>query len=205
MKIQNLYLLLLPYLTIIPGLYLFHNLWMAMVSYHTAILIIAILGRRLPRFQKLLRGWSFSRSLVIMPVCAANGILIYLLWSFISLPGSDLAGKLIELGLRENNWLLFVMYYSLITPWLEEFFWRDLLPSRLKYPILSDVFFAGYHFFVLLLFIQPIFAFAAFLSLWAGAFNWRRLAVRLDGLMVPVLSHLAADFSTILAVYLLTH
>lgn len=202
---NNLLLLLLPYITIIPGLYIFHNLWMAMVSYHAAILLITVFGRKQFRFQKLVRGWSFSHSVVITLGCAANGFLVYYLWSFISQTGSDLANILAELGLNAGNWFLLILYYSLITPWLEEFFWRDLLPSRLKYPILSDVFFAGYHFFVLLLFIKPIFAFAAFLSLLAGAFNWRRLAVRLDGLLVPVLSHLVADFSTILAVYLLTH
>lgn len=203
MKIKNLLPLLLPYFTIIPGLYMFHNVWIAMVSYHAAILLIAVFSGSSSRFVHLLRGWSFNRSHVILLACAANGVMIYYLWPFISLSGSDLAVKLAGLGLNQGNWLLFIFYYSLITPWLEEFYWRDLLVSRLSQPLFSDLAYAGYHFFVLILFIKPLFAFAAFLSLLWGALNWRRLAVKLDGLLVPVFSHLVADFSTVVAVYFL--
>jgi membrane protease YdiL (CAAX protease family) len=201
----NIFLLLLPYLTIIPGLYLFHNIWIAMVSYHTAILLIVVFGKHLKRTPVLVRGWSWKYSLIISIGCAANGFLIYYLWPFISLPGNGLAETLAKLGIHENNWLLLILYYSLVTPWLEEFYWRKLLPDKLKYPILSDIFFAGYHFFVMILFIKPLFAFVAFLSLFSAAYSWRKLEEKLGGLSVPVLSHTLADISTILAVYLLIH
>ena len=140
-----------------------------MVSYHTAILLIAVFGKNLHRFKKLVQGWSFPHSVFITIGCAVNGVLVYYLWPFISPAGSDLSFKLAELGLNDSNWILLILYYSLITPWLEEFYWRDLLPSNLKHPILSDLFFAGYHFFVLLLFIKPVFALVAFITLFWGA------------------------------------
>lgn len=176
-----------------------------MVSYHTAILLIAVFGKNLHRFKKLVQGWSFSHSVFITIGCAVNGVLVYYLWPFISPAGSDLSFKLAELGLNDSNWILLILYYSLITPWLEEFYWRDLLPSNLKHPILSDLFFAGYHFFVLLLFIKPVFALVAFITLFWGANYWRKLSTKLDGLLVPLISHIAADVSTIIAVYLLVH
>lgn len=197
--------LLLPYITIIPGLYIFHNLWIAIVSYHLSILLIVIFGKDQHRFKQLIQGWSFSMSLFATIGCAINGVLIYYLWPFISPAGSDLAITLADLGLNDSNWILLILYYSLITPWLEEFYWRDLLPSKLKYPILSDVFFAGYHVFVLLLFVKPIFAVVAFVTLMIGAYSWRKISEKFDGFLVPVISHTAADISTIVAVYLLVH
>jgi len=198
---KNLFLLL-PYITIITGLYVLHNIWIAMLSYHLSILLIAIFTKKLPKFKKLVKGWSLPLTIIFTLGCAVNGFLIYYLWPYIS-GCCDLAVKLAELGLNDSNWLLLIMYYSIITPWLEEFFWRDLLASKSKLPDISDVLFAGYHLFVLALFIKAFFLPIVFITLLSAAWFWRFISRKLDGLLIPVISHTAADISTILAVYLL--
>ena len=198
---KNLFLLL-PYITIITGLYVLHNIWIAMLSYHLSILLIAIFTKKLPKFKKLVKGWSLPLTIIFTLGCAVNGFLIYYLWPYIS-GCCNLAVKLAELGLNDSNWLLLIMYYSFITPWLEEFFWRDLLASKSKLPDISDVLFAGYHLFVLALFIKAFFLPIVFITLLSDAWFWRFISRKLDGLLIPVISHTAADVSTILAVYLL--
>jgi len=173
-----------------------------MVSYHLSILLIAIFTKKLPKFKKLVKGWSLPLTIIFTLGCAVNGFLIYYLWPYIS-GCCDLAVKLAELGLNDSNWLLLIMYYSFITPWLEEFFWRDLLASKSKLPDISDVLFAGYHLFVLALFIKAFFLPIVFITLLSDAWFWRFISRKLDGLLIPVISHTAADISTILAVYLL--
>ena len=198
---KNLFLLL-PCITIITSLYVLHNIWIAMVSYHISILFIAIFTKNLSKFKMLIKGWSLSLTILFTLGCAVNGVLIYYLWPFISSCG-DLGLKLATLGLNDSNWLLLILYYSIITPWLEEFFWRDLLASKSKFPDLSDVLFAGYHLFVLALFIKAFFLPVIFITLLSAAWVWRFVSRKSDGLLIPVISHTAADVSTILAVYLL--
>jgi membrane protease YdiL (CAAX protease family) len=196
--------LLLPYIAIIAGLYVFSNIWVAMVSYHLSIILIAVFTKNLLKFKNLIKGWSLLLTFLFTLGCAVNGVLIYYLWPFISGSG-DLGLKLIELGLNDSNWLLLILYYSLITPWLEEFFWRDLMASKSKFPDLSDVLFAGYHLFVLALFIKTFFLPVVFITLLSAAWFWRFISRKLGGLLIPVISHTAADISTILVVYLLIH
>lgn len=192
-----------PYLTIITGLYLCQNIWIAMVSYHASILIIALFTKNISKFKNMIKGWSLPLTIVFTLGCAINGVLIYYLWPFIA--NCNLMTKLAELGLNESNWLLLILYYSLITPWLEEFFWRDLLASKSKLPDISDVLFAGYHLFVLALFVKVFLLPIVFITLLSAAWFWRFISRKLGGFLIPVISHTAADISTILAVYFLVN
>ena len=196
--------LLFPYFAIITGLYIFRNIWIAMVSYHLGILLIAVFSNNLHQFRNLIKGWSLSLTIMITLSCAINGVLIYYLWPFISVC-SNLSTKLFELGLNDDNWILLIIYYTIFTPWLEEFYWRNLLASKSNQPDISDIMFAGYHLFVLAIFIKPGFLPIVFITLLVAAYFWRSISRKLDGLLIPVISHTVADISTILAVYLLAH
>lgn len=195
--------LLLPYFTILPALYVFHNIWLAMISYHLAILVIAIFSKKIFLFANLTKGWTFRGSYLGILICAGHGIIVYYIWHIISLPGISLSEKLVEYGLPESSWILFIIYYSLVTPWLEEFFWRDFLVSRLRFPFLSDLAYAGYHFFVISIFIKPFFAILTVFALLVVAKRWRNISSAQDGLLVPVITHMITDFSTAIAVILL--
>jgi len=57
--------------------------------------------------------------------------------------------------------------------------------------------FAGYHILVLAWFIKLPWLIIAFIVLTAAAYIWRYTASKLEGLVVPLLSHIAADVSII--------
>jgi len=50
---------------------------------------------------------------------------------------------------------------------------------------------------VLGLFINPLWLVIAFIVLTAAACGWRYIAYKLEGLVVPLLSHIAADISIV--------
>ncbi len=193
----------LPYFAVIIGLYIFENVWFTIFSYHLGILVFLLVSDDKKRFQILFKGWNTPLALIFFIICLGNGFLIYFLWSFIKLENLDLSAKLLNLGLYNNWWILFVLYYALITPLLEEIFWRDYLGNSSKFPVWSDLFFAGYHILVLMIFIKPLYVLITFLALLNVGYLWRYLRNRLNGLIIPVISHAIADISTILAVYFL--
>lgn len=96
-----------------------------------------------------------------------------------------------------------MIYYCLSTPIVEEVFRRGyhLLPGR--YPSAPDILFAGYHPIVLILFLKPLPIAAVFIALVITAWVWRILALKLDGLAIPFVSHLVAGIGVILTVNLI--
>ncbi len=111
--------------------------------------------------------------------------------------------KFARLGLQGNSLLIFCIYYSISTPLLEEAYWRGILASTSKRLAWPDIFFAGYHILVLALFAKPVFVIVSFLILLITAWVWRLIAIKLKGLLLPILTHLSADVSIIIAIYIL--
>jgi len=126
-------------------------------------------------------------------------VAIYLLWPVVKLDDVRLGQILSSLGLDGASWWLFVVYYSLVNPWFEEIFWRGWYPGQLRRPVFADLLFAGYHVFVLFLFVDVLWAVAAFFALSGVAWLWRELATRHRGLIIPLVSHTVADISIITA------
>jgi hypothetical protein len=67
------------------------------------------------------------------------------------------------------------------------------------------VFFGGYHVLVLAYFIPWSWGLLVAALLVLVAWVWRTVATRLGGLLIPALTHLAADASVILSVHALIH
>ena len=54
------------------------------------------------------------------------------------------------MGLSSStSWLLFIAYFSLVNPFIEEYFWRGVLGSNTKKFYIGDLVYAGYHALVL--------------------------------------------------------
>jgi hypothetical protein len=98
-------------------------------------------------------------------------------------------------------WPVFIAYFVLANPLIEEYFWRGYLgsPTRGLYP--SDFLYAGFHALILMNKMQIGAILYSLIVLVLAGWFWRQLA-RLDGgLLASVLGHMAADFTILMAVY----
>ncbi|MGZ9167067.1 MAG: CPBP family glutamic-type intramembrane protease, partial [Anaerolineales bacterium] len=89
----------------------------------------------------------------------------------------------------------------LVNPLIEEYFWRGYLGSPTKNLYVSDFLYAGFHTLILWNKVQtPSIIYSLTMLVLAGWF-WRQLARVDEGLLAPVLGHMAADFTILMAVY----
>ena len=102
---------------------------------------------------------------------------------------------------RSSFWPVFITYFALVNPWVEEYFWRGYLgsPSRRLYP--SDFLYAGFHVLILMGKMQIGAVLYSLIVLVLAGWFWRQLACADEGLLAPVLGHMAADFSILMTVY----
>jgi membrane protease YdiL (CAAX protease family) len=188
---------LIPYITILIGLHIFKNAWAAILLYHAAIIFVILRTDGLILFKRLVIGWNWKTGLSLAVISALSGLTLYFLWPMASIQAPELSEVLREYGLHGSYWLIFMIYYCLSTPVLEEVFWRGYLLVPERHPSAPDFLFAGYHIIVLILFLKPLPVAAVFISLVITAWIWRILALKLDGLAVPFTSHLVAEVSVI--------
>jgi hypothetical protein len=78
---------------------------------------------------------------------------------------------------------------------------RLFLGSSSKKLSISDPVYAGYHALVLWGKVHPFSIIFAVMLLTLISWSWRQIAREDDGLLAPVLGHVAADFSITLCVY----
>ena len=133
-------------------------------------------------------------------LCGGSGVILYLLRDKFGF-ASDFPAQVASLGLNESNWILFISYFSLVNPFLEEYFWRGWLGGNTKSLHRSDFLFAGFHALILIGKVQTgSILFALGVLVLAGWF-WRQVYRADDGLLAPVLGHMAADLTILVAVY----
>lgn len=190
-----------PFLAVILGLYVFRNAWLAVLMYHFQIVLFAVL---VPRDLSVIRrGWSASWLLYLGIPCVLSGPLLFVLIERVLNPDIQLSLWLSGYGLSGTGLLLFVLYFGLLHPVLEQYHW-DALRRDNRLHKLSHGFFASYHVLVLALVMKPAWVAFCFLVLFVASFTWAHVRERLDGLSVPILSHVIADAAFIGAVYLIT-
>lgn len=193
-----------PYVAVIAGMHFLRSGWTAVLSYHIGMcLVLSVAGGR-PLARKLVSGWNGRIGVIVILMCSLGGPLVYWLWPHMSLEYLDLRSGLVAVGLARGSWLCFVVYYCLVNPWLEELYWRGFLAANMNYGGLSDILYSGYHVLVLVLFVKLSWVVVALIVLTCVSRLWRQLAARYDGLLIPALSHLAADISIITAAFILS-
>jgi membrane protease YdiL (CAAX protease family) len=191
---------LVVYGAIIVGMYWLRSGWGAILLYHLgACLVLTAAGAWGAVLSKLRRGWHRSYGLFAMAACATAGPLIYLAWPEIHLADLTMKTALAGLGLEGWAMVAFIVYYSTVNPVIEELFWRGWYGTDCKWPVAVDILFGGYHIFVVVTFVKTFQVGVVFVLLSCAGFFWRYFTKRLDGLLVPVLSHATADLSIVIA------
>jgi membrane protease YdiL (CAAX protease family) len=193
----------LAYLTIGLGMFKFHNAWSALLGFHLAILVSLLIARPNIPVSILLKSTNIKWILLSMLLCGSSGFTLYFLWDKFG-SANDLPAQVQALGLNPTTWIPFIVYFTLINPFVEEYFWRGYLGNPTSGFYLFDFIYAGYH--ALILFGKVSMSavlFALFVLVSTGWF-WRQIAREDQGLLAPALGHMAADFTILMAVYLHT-
>lgn len=190
----------LSYLAVAIGLFRFQSAWAALVGFHLAILLsLWIAGPDLP-VRILFKSTDPRWILYSLLLSVGSGVVLFALWDHFRFTG-NLAAQVEALGLRASIWPPFIAYFVLANPLVEEYFWRGYLGSGSTGVTVSDILYSGFHGLILVNKLQPgMILFCLAVLVLAGWF-WRQIRREDGGLLAPVLGHMAADLSILLAVY----
>src|SRR6266498_4849490 len=139
---------LLPCLAVGIGVFWFHDAWAALLGFHLAIIFSLLLARSSVPVNVLFKSNDIRWVVLSILLCGSSGITLYFFWSYFGVT-SDLPGQIKSFGLARSTWLVFIAYFSLVNPLVEEYFWRGYLGSPTKGLDISDFLYAGFHALVL--------------------------------------------------------
>jgi membrane protease YdiL (CAAX protease family) len=191
---------ILPYLAVAIGLFWAQNALFALLGFHFAIILSLLLARSSTPIKILFKSNDIRWVILNILLCGSGGISLYFFWSYFGIV-NDLPARIEPYDLTGSTWPLFISYFVLVNPLIEEYFWRGFLgsPTRGLYP--SDFLYAGFHALILMNKMQTAAVIYSLIVLVLAGWFWRQLA-RIDGgLLAPVLGHMAADFTILMAVY----
>jgi hypothetical protein len=191
---------ILPYLAVWAGLFIFKNAWLTLIEFHVVILIaLAVVRPNIP-ITILLKSKSPKWILISVIFCSTSGIGLYFFWDIFGV-AHDLPKQLESIGLNASSWLPFIAYFSLVNPFVEEYFWRGILGSNAKKLFVIDFVYAGYHALALWGRVRPVSILIAVAILTSAAWVWRQISHEDSGLLAVVLGHMVADFSILMVIY----
>lgn len=181
-----------PYLAVAVFWFCFANAWLATLAYHALILLLAKWRIPRPRFPPEPRHLFYA-----LPALAV-GPLLYVLLPHLA--GGPLDGWLAQRHFSASSLLLFLPYFGLIHPWLEQVHWKPLREhTRIAHPL-----FAGYHVLVLTSLTTWPWLVLVFCSLSSVSYLWERLTSHAKSLTPAYLSHALADIGIVVAACLRT-
>ena len=193
----------LVYVAVALGLFISRNAWSALLSFHLAILVSLFIAKPNIPIKILITSKNIKWILISVLLCGSSGITLYLLWDKFGI-ARDLTSHVESIGLNRSAWIPFIAYFTLANPFLEEYFWRGYLGSNMSNFHISDFLYAGFHGLILLNRVQSsMIVYSLALLILAGWF-WRQMARADGGLLAPMLGHMAADLTILMAVYLRT-
>ena len=189
---------LLPCGAVLVGMIGLRDIWTTLLLYHAGMLLCLVTAGRREGLPPLGRGpWRIAVAAAL--VSATCGPLFVVLWPLLESRVGNLSMQLADLGLPGTRLLFFAAYYATVHPVLEEVYWRGWLGPATTRPHWNDLAFAAYHGLTLAFFIEAPWILPCVAVLAAAAWLWRLATLRWRGLLVPILSHAAADFAVIAA------
>jgi hypothetical protein len=191
---------ILAYLALWAGLFWLHSTWAALLVFHAVLVIFLLIHKPNIPIALLFKSKNIKWIILSPLLCGSSGIILCFLWPILGI-AKDLPTQLQFLGLTSFTWPAFIAYFSLVNPLIEEYFWRGFWGSNSKNLYISDPVYAGYHALVLWGKVHPFSIVFAVILLTIIGWSWRQIAREDDGLLAPVLGHMAADFSITLCVY----
>ena len=193
----------LAYLAVGIGLFVFHSAWGALLGFHIAIIASLLIVKPNIPITTLFKNNNIKWIFLSILLCGGSGATLYFLWDSFGF-ASDLSKQISLLGLNASNWLVFIAYFALVNPFIEEYFWRGYLGSKTKSLHSSDFLYAGFHALILINKVQVrSIIFGVSVLVFAG-WLWRQIVRMDEGLLAPVLGHMAADLTILIAVYKMT-
>ena len=190
---------MLAYFAVALGILWVRSAWIALLAFHVAIISSLFFAKPDIPLSILFRTRNTKWVALSILLSGSSGLSLYFLWSYFGI-ADDLPAQLESIGLTASTWPAFIAYFTLVNPFVEEYFWRGYLGNITKGPYIYDAIYAGYHVFLLLgkmHFASILFAFA---TLTLVSWFWRQLMYRDGGLLAPALGHLSADLSILLAI-----
>ena len=191
----------LAYLAVGLGIFLFHSAWGALAGFHVVIIVSLLTARPNVPVTVLFKSTNLKWILLSILLCGGGGVTLYFLWNIFGF-ASDLPAQVEALGLNSSNWLPFIAYFALVNPFVEEYFWRGYFGNPTKSLYLYDFIYSGFHGLIL---IGKVHSYSIIFGLSVLVFAgwlWRQIAREDHGLLAPVLGHMVADFTILMAVYL---
>lgn len=171
-----------------------------MLGFHTAILVSLLIARPNIPLSIVFKHGNMKWILVSILLCGSSGVTLYLFSNHFGF-ANDLPAQVKALGLDSSTWLQFITYFTLVNPFIEEYFWRGYLGDQAKGFHMSDFLYSGFHAMILIDKMRAgSIIFALFMLLLTGWF-WRQIARQDEGLLAAVLGHMAADFTILVTVY----
>ncbi len=192
-----------PYVAVLVGMYVLHNAWVAIGLYHLGLIVFISTGDKNSLVKTGCGGWNAAMAAAGVAMSVMIFPVIYFLWGCMRLEGEPLGLVLAGFGLHGRSWLIFMVYFSTVQPVLEELYWREHLKCDKNFLSWREFAFVGYHVLVLAWFVKWFWLVIAFVVLAGAGYVWRRLSRELEGLIVPLLSHIAGDVSIVVAVHVL--
>jgi membrane protease YdiL (CAAX protease family) len=192
---------ILPYLAVAIGIFWIQNALAALLSFHVAIILSLLFVRSQVPIKILFKSRDIRWVILNVLLCGGSGVSLYLFWSTFEVIG-NLSAHVESFGLTRTTWPIFIIYFVLVNPLIEEYFWRGYLgsPTRRLHP--SDFLYSGFHGLILLGKMEIAAVFFSLIVLVLAGWFWRQIARADDGLLAPVLGHMAADFTILMAIYL---
>jgi membrane protease YdiL (CAAX protease family) len=195
---------ILPYLAVGFGLFWVHSGWIALLGFHLGILISLFLAKPDLPINLLFKSNHIRWVILNLILCGSSGVSLYLLQDSFGIV-SDLPVQLQSAGLTRASWPLFIAYFVLVNPFVEEYFWRGYLGSPARGLSISDFLYSGFHGLILIGKMYTVAVIYSLTMLVLVGWFWRQTVREDGGLLAPVLGHMAADFTILLAVYLMSN
>jgi membrane protease YdiL (CAAX protease family) len=192
-----------PYLAVGIGMFWFHQAWLALLGFHFAIVLSLWVAKPQLPVKILFKSNNIRWVALSVLLCGSSGITLYLFRPYFEVV-NDLPAQIESFGLTSSTWLLFIAYFVLVNPLIEEYFWRGYLGSPAKGLYVSDFLYSGFHGLVLLNKMQAGAVIFSLIVLVLTGWFWRQIARTNGGLLAPVLGHMAADFTILMAIYLMS-
>ena len=191
---------MLAYLAVGIGLIQVHNAWGALLGFHLVIVVSLLWVRPNIPITVLFKSTNIKWILLSVLLCGSSGLALYFLWAYFG-PANDLTAQVESLGLTSSTWPGFIAYFALVNPLMEEYFWRGYMGDPTNGFYIYDLIYAGFHALILIgkvpissiIFALTVLTFAGWL--------WRQVAREDCGLLAPVLGHMAADFTILVAIF----
>jgi len=190
----------LVYLSISIGFFWVRSAWVTLLGFHAAMIVSLIIARPNLSLLTLFKNTNPKWIIVSILPCALSGVCLYFLRSYFGF-APDLHAQLEAIGLTTQTWLPFIIYAVLVNPVIEEYFWRGYLGSAAKGLNIFDLVFASYHILVLIGKANLPAIVLIVIVLTFAAWCWRQIAHESGGLLAPVLGHMAADLTILLAIH----